>query len=492
MGQGGRGEQLPAWLIGRLEELDFHTPTASQRAALGPLLDGEDVVLHAQTGSGKTLAYLLPLLTHIDPRRAAVQALVCVPSRELGLQVASVLKQLCADTARAFAEEDAGEASAAGGGGGSGGGNKIMVMSALEGSQLRRQRAWAWAEPPHVVIATAHALCDMVRSGGLRVRSVRYVAVDEADALMLDEGWEGPLHELLSRHLNPSHWGQDEQIELAARESVAEAEEATALPAAAAPGAPAPGGAGGPPGQAARQTVFCSATVPQARHFVSQCAQRRWCLQEPQYVRVAEDALIPEALAHHFAVCRPEQRPVALRALLRREWRRMDAALVFAKGWAKEEAAPAGGALPAAEDRQLLRLAEVLSGDVAELSGGEREELDPRSGASPVRLLRASDSISDRAAAVAAYRSGKCRILVTDSVAERGFDVPETTHVFNMQLPGTEEDYLHRAGRAGRLGRPGTVVTIVSEAERFAVNRIANALGIDMREIAKKGRAQGG
>lgn len=38
-------------------------------------------------GSGKTLAFLLPLLSMIDVSKKAVQALVVVPTRELGLQV---------------------------------------------------------------------------------------------------------------------------------------------------------------------------------------------------------------------------------------------------------------------------------------------------------------------------------------------------------------------------------------------------------------------
>jgi ATP-dependent helicase YprA (DUF1998 family) len=39
----------------------------------------------AQTGSGKTLVYSLPVLSGIDPSRAAIQAVVVVPSRELGI-----------------------------------------------------------------------------------------------------------------------------------------------------------------------------------------------------------------------------------------------------------------------------------------------------------------------------------------------------------------------------------------------------------------------
>ena len=90
--------RLPGWLLARLEELGFATPTLVQRQALQVILGDEryDAVLHAQTGSGKTLAFLLPLFARIDPSRSAVQGLVVVPTRELGLQVAGVAKRLAA------------------------------------------------------------------------------------------------------------------------------------------------------------------------------------------------------------------------------------------------------------------------------------------------------------------------------------------------------------------------------------------------------------
>ena len=40
-----------------------------------------------QTGSGKTLAYLLLIFSVINTQRSAVQALIVVPTRELGMQV---------------------------------------------------------------------------------------------------------------------------------------------------------------------------------------------------------------------------------------------------------------------------------------------------------------------------------------------------------------------------------------------------------------------
>ena len=49
---------------------------------------------------------------------------------------------------------------------------KVLVMSLLEGSQNRRQRAWAWAEPPHLVVANPATLDKMLATGGLRCNEV--------------------------------------------------------------------------------------------------------------------------------------------------------------------------------------------------------------------------------------------------------------------------------------------------------------------------------
>ncbi|CAN0472724.1 unnamed protein product, partial [Ectocarpus sp. 8 AP-2014] len=91
-------------------------PTGIQQAGMGPILNGESVILHAMTGSGKTLTFLLPLMQRWTPgllsTSAAVaasagvngdrasdkagggvsdapwQLLLALPTRELAVQVA--------------------------------------------------------------------------------------------------------------------------------------------------------------------------------------------------------------------------------------------------------------------------------------------------------------------------------------------------------------------------------------------------------------------
>uniref|UniRef100_A0A7S4J1Z4 Helicase ATP-binding domain-containing protein n=1 Tax=Odontella aurita TaxID=265563 RepID=A0A7S4J1Z4_9STRA len=191
------GEELPLWLTERCSECGWPTPTLVQRRSLDAILTGMDVVIQAQTGSGKTLSFLLPLLSKIDASRSAIQAVIVVPTRELGLQISRVARRLAAASGP---DTDAK--------------GKIMVMPILQGSRNKRQRAWAWAEPPHVVVGTPDELTKMVSKGGIRYNAVKFVVVDEVDACLLNNGGSigmsnlasaGPLHELLSRYLSPTY-----------------------------------------------------------------------------------------------------------------------------------------------------------------------------------------------------------------------------------------------------------------------------------------------
>jgi ATP-dependent RNA helicase RhlE len=69
---------------------------------------------------------------------------------------------------------------------------------------------------------------------------------------------------------------------------------------------------------------------------------------------------------------------------------------------------------------------------------------------------------SQRMKTLDAFREGELRLLIASDVAARGLDVPSVSHVFNFDVPGHAEDYVHRIGRTGRAGRDGKAITICS------------------------------
>jgi superfamily II DNA/RNA helicase len=452
-------DSLPDWLTDRCAECGWTYPTLVQKRALDAILGGQDIVLQAQTGSGKTLSYLLPLLAKMDPNRAAIQGLIVVPTRELGLQVARVAKRLAAASS-------------------GDGQKKIMIMSILQGSQHKRQRAWAWAEPPQVVVGTPEELTNMVRYGGIRYNAVQYVVVDEVDACLLNNAGSmtsnlagsGSLHELLSRHLSPT-------FEVADRGDASlmnmQLEE----------------GRSPRPISQNRQTVLCSATIPQHRHFLKQCVQNQWTVQDPQHICASPGELLPPALKHAYMVClSPEKKLAALRHLLRK-MSNVGKVLVFCE-----------------PNRPMEEMAQVIANECdcglywKEGYGSTEEE----SANMILSVLRYDDSLSNRASAMLAFQGSdggsiegrrfqqeeanekKIRILFSSDLAARGLDVTNISHVVHFDLPHDGDTYVHRSGRAGRLGRKGTVISLVTEDQEFVLQRLANKLSLEVKCVARQ------
>ncbi len=67
---------------------------------------------------------------------------------------------------------------------------------------------------------------------------------------------------------------------------------------------------------------------------------------------------------------------------------------------------------------------------------------------------------SQRTRTLEGFRNGDLRLLIASDVAARGLDIPSVSHVFNFDVPGHAEDYIHRIGRTGRAGRDGKAIMI--------------------------------
>ena len=475
---------LPDWLIQKCSDCGWVRPTRIQREALDAiLLQGQDAIVQAETGSGKTLSYLLPLLSTIDASRTTVQALIVVPTRELGLQVARVAKRLAAASASSSNTD------------------KIMVMSVLQGSQNRRQRAWAWAEPPHVVIGTPEELCGMIRHGGIkRYNSVNFVVVDEVDACLLSNAGSltsniasSTLHELLSKYLSPT-FDDGKGIDVNSDTALERLQKASVQ------GSSSPSSMSNRPVSRKRQTVFCSATIPQHRHFLKQCVQNKWMLRDPVHVCLRPgEQMVPETLDHAYLVCKSSEKKLgALRRLVQKIY----------------TSAKTTGALKkilvfCEPQRPLEEMALVLSRDIPDGKGvcwqesyGPEEE---QNACAIVSVLRFEDSLSRRASAIDSFRGEtysnehqeaashegpSLRLMLSTDLAARGLDIADISHVIHFDLPSDADTYLHRAGRAGRFGRKGQVLSIIPPEQEFVLQRLANKLNVGIKCIGRQKQKQ--
>ena len=155
-----------------LAGMNISEPTPIQAKAIPLLLAGKDVVGQARTGSGKTLAFTIPLVERCDPSVRQVQALVMAPTRELAIQVAGVTEALAAP-------------------------NRLRCALLYGGHSLKPEYM-TLKQGAHIVVGTPGRILDHVRQGTLRLQSVRFLVLDEADE-MLDRGFAQDVEAILDR-----------------------------------------------------------------------------------------------------------------------------------------------------------------------------------------------------------------------------------------------------------------------------------------------------
>ena len=154
-----------------LVEKNLTIPTDIQAQTVPALLAGRSVVGVAETGSGKTLAYALPILHKLKTLElqgkpvivyGEPRAIVVVPTRELGEQVAKAFKPFTHTT-------------------------RLRVRSLLGGTTMEQAKR-SLQGPFEVLVATPGRLIKMMEAGLVTLGDVRTLVLDEADQ-MLDHGF---------------------------------------------------------------------------------------------------------------------------------------------------------------------------------------------------------------------------------------------------------------------------------------------------------------
>ncbi|XP_055905642.1 ATP-dependent RNA helicase vasa isoform X2 [Eupeodes corollae] len=85
---------------------------------------------------------------------------------------------------------------------------------------------------------------------------------------------------------------------------------------------------------------------------------------------------------------------------------------------------------------------------------------------------------SQREMALRDFKTGKMKVLIATSVAARGLDIKNVSHVINYDLPKSIDEYVHRIGRTGRVGNDG-------KATSFYDPEADSALAGDLAKILK-------
>ncbi|KAF5906895.1 putative ATP-dependent RNA helicase DDX56, partial [Clarias magur] len=164
-------------ILKAVADLGWAQPTLIQEKAIQLALDGKDLLARARTGSGKTAAYAVPLIQRIltckqTVREQAVRALVLVPTKELGQQVQTMIRQLTAYCAR-----------------------DVRVADISGKAELSAQRP-ILMEKPDVVVGTPSRVQAHIKAQNLALNALEMLIIDEAD-LLFSFGFEADLKNLI-------------------------------------------------------------------------------------------------------------------------------------------------------------------------------------------------------------------------------------------------------------------------------------------------------
>ena len=154
-------QQLNETLQKKWAEAEFAFEMPIQTQLIPNMLNGSDIVAESPTGTGKTLAYVLPLLQMVDPAKKQTQALIMVPSQELGMQIVEVLREWAAGTG-------------------------VSVAQLIGGANINRQIE-GLKKKPNIVVGTPGRLQELVKVKKLKMHEIKTIVLDEGDQLLSRE-----------------------------------------------------------------------------------------------------------------------------------------------------------------------------------------------------------------------------------------------------------------------------------------------------------------
>ncbi|OBA20945.1 DEAD-domain-containing protein [Metschnikowia bicuspidata var. bicuspidata NRRL YB-4993] len=150
--------QLKPELLKGIYSYGFEAPSAIQSRAIMQIIAGRDTVAQAQSGTGKTATFSIGMLQVIDAKVRSCQALVVSPTRELAVQIHSVIMNL-------------------------GSSMNVQTHACIGGKQMGEDTR-KLAQGQHIVSGTPGRVLDVIKRRTLATRGVKILVLDEADELM--------------------------------------------------------------------------------------------------------------------------------------------------------------------------------------------------------------------------------------------------------------------------------------------------------------------
>ncbi|KAG2219285.1 hypothetical protein INT45_011300 [Circinella minor] len=163
--------------IDNLESRGIKSLFEIQASTFDSIFDGMDVLARARTGTGKTLAFALPVIeklaldTGFNAKHGrAPRVLVLCPTRDLA-------KQVCGDFESIS-------------------GNRLQTLPVYGGTPYKEQTQ-VLRSGVDVIVGTPGRILDHINYGNLKLHSINFVILDEADEMLDARGFEQDMFSVL-------------------------------------------------------------------------------------------------------------------------------------------------------------------------------------------------------------------------------------------------------------------------------------------------------
>ena len=161
-------------IINSLDSLGFIKPSPIQEQVIPFILKSKkDLIASAQTGTGKTAAFGLPILNQIKADEKDPQAIILCPTRELCIQISRDITKFAAHS-------------------------KGITITAVYGGARIDLQIRSLKNKTNIVVGTPGRVNDLIRRKVLKLQSIKWLVLDEADE-MLDMGFKDDLNAILGQ-----------------------------------------------------------------------------------------------------------------------------------------------------------------------------------------------------------------------------------------------------------------------------------------------------
>lgn len=426
----GIGEEI----IKRLSAAGITSPTAVQQKIMPLVAEGKNLMFQSETGTGKTFAYLLPILQRLcdNPKSSnPVRVLVASPTYELASQIKAQVRLV----------------------------SDVKCALCIGGAPISRQ-VELLKEKPQIVIGGPARLLELIHLKKLKADAVETLVLDEADRLLSPElrnDTEGLLErlprrvQLIGNSATVSDYTR--KVLQNARDAIDRASEEKA-PAESGKASDSKDSAGKiSTAMAANGNKDAGAKDSGNTPADQNPADRKQAASAIEFVTLPTEDVLRKRITHVAIFAERRDKIDTLRSFINAV--KPKKLLVFT-----------------AKSDQIENIASKLRYRKLECEA-----------------LSAKIGKQERKSAIDRFRSGKVTILVTTDLASRGLDIPDVTHVVQLDLPQTADFFIHRAGRTARAGKTGMNCVIGDAYEMQDFAKLEKKLGLKVYpKILYKGK----